>query len=215
VATLDSGVDLFHPDLAPSWRGGSGTLSWFDPHGENATPNDVSGHGTGVMGLIVGGDNSGTTSVSRANNPAVHLATGAVDQSLIIASGSARGPSTCTAGYFPHVVAPGIDVETTGLTFGGLIPNSYLSVSGTSVAAPHVAGAFALLKSAFPGSTLSALESAVEQTTVDLGPSGPDDQYGAGFIDVEAAYLDLSAGGAEAFACPHSRVQESLCFSVC
>jgi serine protease AprX len=286
VATLDSGVDPLHPDLAPAWRGGAN--SWFDPYGENASPHDVSGHGTQVMGLIVGGDNSGdtigmapgaswiaakifdnsgvatlsgihaslqwvldpdadsgtddapdivnnswsllnsagdcdlefqddldalrvaeivvvfsagnsgpspSTSMSPGDNPTVHFATGTVDSTLLVDSSSAQGPSACTAGYFPHVVAPGVAVETTNLTFGGLIPNSYLSVDGSSFAAPHVTGAFALLKSAVPDATLDELEAAVEQTTLDLGVPGPDDQYGAGLIDVPAAYTSLSGGG--------------------
>jgi len=53
VATMDSGVDASHPDLGPRWRGGSN--SWFDPNGQHATPADVTGHGTRVLGLIVGG----------------------------------------------------------------------------------------------------------------------------------------------------------------
>jgi subtilisin family serine protease len=89
------------------------------------------------------------------------------------------------------VVAPGVAVDTTGLTFGGLIPNSYDSVSGTSFSAPHVAGAFALLKSAVPDATFDELEAAMEESTLDLGVPGPDDQYGAGLIDVAAAHLNL------------------------
>ena len=59
IADLDSGVDVGHPDLSGSYRGG--TNSWFDPYGQHATPTDMSGHGTATTGLIVGGDASGTT----------------------------------------------------------------------------------------------------------------------------------------------------------
>ncbi len=58
VAVLDTGVDVSHPDLAPSWRGGAN--SWFDPYGEHVqTPVDVAGHGTWVAGLLAGRSNSG------------------------------------------------------------------------------------------------------------------------------------------------------------
>jgi subtilisin family serine protease len=59
VANLDTGVSLDHPDLVTRWRGGSN--SWFDPHGEHPdTPTDTSGHGTWTMGIMVGGDTSGS-----------------------------------------------------------------------------------------------------------------------------------------------------------
>jgi subtilisin family serine protease len=59
VAVLDSGVDMSHPELAARWRGG--TNSWFDPHGEYPDePFDVDGHGTQVLGVILGGDASGS-----------------------------------------------------------------------------------------------------------------------------------------------------------
>ncbi|MFT5729038.1 MAG: serine protease AprX [Desulforhopalus sp.] len=64
VASMDTGVDWQHLDLADSYRGGSN--SWFDPNGEHSTPYDkagsgYSGHGTQVTSLMVGGDASGTS----------------------------------------------------------------------------------------------------------------------------------------------------------
>lgn len=59
VAVLDSGADLNHPDLKARWRGGAN--SWFDPNGEFPdTPTDIDGHGTQVLGVILGGDASGS-----------------------------------------------------------------------------------------------------------------------------------------------------------
>jgi len=58
VASMDTGVDLNHPDLTGKWRGGAN--SWYDPFGKHDVPTDLSGHGTMTMGVILGGDSSGS-----------------------------------------------------------------------------------------------------------------------------------------------------------
>jgi len=57
IGIIGTGVDVNHPDLAPRYRGG--TNSWFDPLKGTTSPYDYSGHGTGVMGIALGGSNSG------------------------------------------------------------------------------------------------------------------------------------------------------------
>ncbi|GAB6193596.1 S8 family serine peptidase [Desulfocastanea catecholica] len=59
LANMDTGVDGNHPDLSARWRGGSN--SWYDPNGEHSTPYDRTGHGTQVMGIMVGGSAGGST----------------------------------------------------------------------------------------------------------------------------------------------------------
>lgn len=61
----------------------------------------------------------------------------------VLADFSSRGPVTSTWDIKPDIVAPGVAINST-------IPGGYLSLQGTSMAAPHVAGACALIKQAHP-----------------------------------------------------------------
>ena len=95
---------------------------------------------------------------------------------------SSRGPSPCGQPVYPQLVAPGVGIHTTDLY--GL----YADRTGTSVAAPHVAGALALLLQAFPGMSADRQAAALENSAVDLGPAGADNSYGRGRLDALAAY---------------------------
>jgi subtilisin family serine protease len=68
----------------------------------------------------------------------------------------------------------------------------YAVVSGTSYAAPHAAGALALLAGAFPQAGVGQLETALTASARDLGVAGEDNSYGYGLADVHAAYQLLS-----------------------
>jgi len=121
-----------------------------------------------------------------ANNPEA-LAVGATDDSDVIASFSGRGPSACSGAVSPRLAAPGVTIRTSDLSGG------YRSVSGTSFAAPHVAGALALLLGPFPGLSADRQEAALQSSAVDFGASGLDNDYGYGRLDVLAAYNWLSS----------------------
>ena len=133
------------------------------------------------------------TSVSPANYPE-SFAVGSVDEFLFIADTSSRGPSACDGAFYPELVAPGMNVRSADLTFGGVFPDSYASVSGTSFAAPHVAGSMALLLSADPALSVEQLESALSGVAADLGDPGPDYDYGNGLLDVFAAWDLVQTG---------------------
>lgn len=132
-----------------------------------------------------GGPGAGT-SYSPANNPSA-FAVGATNDSDLIYAYSSRGPSDCggAGSIFPDVVAPGVDIHTTDL-YG-----SYYDATGTSLAAPHAAGGLALLLSAFPNLSAAEQEAALIQGALDLGPVGPDNDFGHGRLDLFAAYQSL------------------------
>ena len=140
----------------------------------------------GIAVVLSAGNQGSAGSVSPADNPA-GFAVGAVDAALAVAATSSRGPSACDGSVYPEVVAPGVGIRTSDLTFNGTYPNSYVAVSGTSFATPHVAGAMALLRQADPAATVAELEQAVTATAVDLGAPGPDNTAGYGLLDAPAA----------------------------
>ena len=94
------------------------------------------------------------------------------------------------SGSYVDVAAPGSNILSTSPVALG---SSYMSMSGTSMASPHVAAVAALLKSKDPALTPDRLEAALESTAVDLGIKGFDPDYGSGRIDPEAALAFISA----------------------
>lgn len=114
------------------------------------------------------------------NIPGV-IAVGAVDINSVIASFSSRGGT----GNQVTISAPGVSVTSTF----ALPPNAYKSLSGTSMACPHVAGAVALVKQKFPFLTPAQIQAKLRGTATDLGVPGTDTTYGSGLINCDAATL--------------------------
>jgi len=113
-----------------------------------------------------------------------------VDFQSEIANFSSRGPAPCpeaggSLAIKPEVSAPGVGVRS-AITGGG-----FANFNGTSMAAPHVSGAFLLLKEAFPYLDGETLLLALYFSAVDRGEPGEDNTYGMGIIDVYAAFQYL------------------------
>ncbi|GAB4265732.1 MAG: hypothetical protein Kow0013_14170 [Pararhodobacter sp.] len=107
-------------------------------------------------------------------------AVGATDDSDNIASFSNQAP-----GGLVDLMAPGVSIHAA-------YPDTRTStayLSGTSMATPHVAGAFALLREAFPNATVDELEQALRCTGVPVTRSGIAETFYR--INVRAAYFAI------------------------
>jgi len=114
----------------------------------------------------------------RGTTPLNTFCVGAVDGSKTIASFSSRGPSRCHPDQVkPEIVAPGVSVRSS--TKGG----GYLSMSGTSMAAPYIAGLVALCRQYSPDATVAEIKNALIASCQDLGEAGEDNAYGYGLPD--------------------------------
>lgn len=159
----------------------------------------------GQMTVAAAG-NAGPSCGSVDDPPAIYdsvFSIGAVGSSSTLASFSSRGPVTIDGSgrLKPNVAAPGVAVRSSYPT------NTYLPVSGTSMASPHATGAMALLWSAKPAlkKQIRISRCYLEQSAVapsgspaSCGGTGPGDHpnnlWGWGLIDVLAA-IDLGPDG--------------------
>ena len=118
-----------------------------------------------------------------------------------IAPFSSRGPSAIDRVPKPDLVSPGVGIESLAdpasrlytVNSNGLLAGStpgpyfpYLSLSGTSMAAPVVSGTIALMLQANPALTPAAVK-AILRHTAQASPSYDARTQGAGFLDAKAA----------------------------
>jgi subtilisin family serine protease len=152
------------------------------PPNMTRTPGDVPGPWIGP-GQPALGATGGVTTVGATDHMSDALAyfssPGPVDWSQPAGSGDWRlcDPGTPNVGLIkPDVSAPGMDVLST-VPGGGYALNS-----GTSMASPHVAGLAALMLSKNYDLTSDQVDPILETTALDLGPTGKDNDFGAGRI---------------------------------
>ena len=113
------------------------------------------------------------------------ITVGAVDRYMKVASWSSRGP-TLDDRYKPDICAVGVSVTAASLPYleyPELEWKIYRSWSGTSVAAPMISGAVALLRQAHPEWSPSMVKAALLTRAVPRG-GGVNNDYGYGVADV-------------------------------
>lgn len=176
---------------------GSGPTDGTDPMSQAV--NRLSAE-TGALFVIAAG-NSGPEpySVSAPGAADSALTVGAVDSADRLASFSSRGPRVGDNGLKPELTAPGVDVLAARSQYAPEGEGSYLTMSGTSMATPHVAGAAALLARAHPDWTGQQLKDALVSTTKITQQYSPF-SAGSGRLDVAAAVNGTVFATGSAFA---------------
>lgn len=155
---VNSNADIISMSLGTS----SNVLSF-----ENAVN---AAYNSGVL-LIAAAGNSGGSVIYPAAYDSV-IAVSATDSNDDIAYFSSRGPEI-------ELAAPGVNILSTWIS------DSYNTISGTSMATPHVSGVAALAMQTNPLLTNEEIRTLLQNTADDLGDEGRDNLFGYGIVDAE------------------------------
>ncbi|MGW2334495.1 S8 family peptidase [Streptomyces sp. NPDC001685] len=144
----------------------------------------------GVLFTIAAG-NAGPESVGSPGSADAALTVGAVDDKDALAPWSSTGPRAGDGAVKPDVTAPGVDITAASAKGSAIAqevgenPPGYVTIEGTSMATPHVAGAAAILKQQHPDWTYTELKGAL--TASAKGGAYTPFQQGAGRVQVDKA----------------------------
>ena len=136
----------------------------------------------GGMLLVAAAGNAGNSSLSYPASYSSVMSVAAVDSSRNRANYSQYNSQV-------EIAAPGSSVYSTYKN------NSYSTLSGTSMATPHVTGVAALVWSQFPSCTPARIRTALTATAQDRGTAGRDVYYGFGIVRAQNAVSYLQTNG--------------------
>ena len=142
---------------------------------------------TGSLFVIAAG-NTGAEGIGSPGAADSALTVGAVDKSDNLAWFSSKGPRFGSSGLKPDLTAPGVGIKAARSQYAAQGSGSYMTMDGTSMATPHVAGAAAILSQRHPDWTGAQLKDALMSTTKRLDDIQPF-EGGTGRLDVAAATL--------------------------
>ncbi|HCU66851.1 MAG TPA: alkaline serine protease [Rheinheimera sp.] len=135
----------------------------------------------GGMLLVAAAGNAGTSAFSYPASYSAVMSVAAVNSSKVRASFSQYNSQV-------EISGPGVSVNSTYKN------STYASLSGTSMASPHVAGVAALVWSQHRTCSAAKIRAALNATAEDRGTAGRDTQYGWGIVRAKAAvdYLNIN-----------------------
>lgn len=111
--------------------------------------------GAGIATVIASGNSGYTNSISAPSCISSAVAVGSTTKSDVVADYSNSSPLI-------DLLAPGTSI------YSSIPTDSYAYLSGTSMATPHVVGAFAVLKSAKPSATPNEIQQLLESSGISI-----------------------------------------------
>ncbi|MFE2302902.1 S8 family serine peptidase [Streptomyces sp. NPDC059445] len=175
----ESGADVVNMSLGDSYP-----TDGSDPMSQTV---DALSAKYGTLFVIAAG-NAGPESISAPGAAASALTVAATDKQDQLASFSSTGPLASSGALKPDIAAPGVDItaaRSQEMTDGGT--GMYRTLSGTSMATPHVVGAAAILAQRHPDWTGAQLKEQLMSTAKGLDAGYSPYEVGTGRVDVAAA----------------------------
>ena len=149
----------------------------------------------GIIPVFAAGNDGeqGAGTIRTMNSYDKNIVIGAVDKDKVIAGFSSIGPGFYNQGGKVHLTdkpefcAQGVNVVSC------YNDDKYVTMSGTSMATPHIVGLIALMLQANPNLTLENVRDILKLASIDGGEAGYDYRYGFGVVDGYQAVLAASA----------------------
>ncbi len=150
--------------------------------------------------FVVAAGNAGPETISTPAAAAAALTVAATDKQDNLAGFSSTGPLAYSGGMKPDISAPGVEItaaRSQEMTDGG--EGLYRTISGTSMATPHVAGAAAILAQQHPSWTGARLKEHLMSSAKGLAEWYTPYEVGTGRLDVASAVHSTVSGTASLF----------------
>ncbi|MFI2608517.1 S8 family serine peptidase [Kitasatospora sp. NPDC018619] len=143
----------------------------------------------GTLFVAAAGNSGAPGTVGTPGSADAALTVGSVDRDGALAQNSSRGPRVGDQAVKPDLTAPGVAIvaaRAAGTSGQEPVGDRYTAISGTSMAAPHVAGAAALLAQQHPQWKGPQLKAALTSSASPAAGQGAYEQ-GAGRVDLARA----------------------------
>jgi subtilisin family serine protease len=205
VWAVNHGADVVSMSLGGDYDDGTHPLS--------LAVNELSESSDTLFVIAAGNAGPEPGTVSSPGSAKDALTVGAVDDADTMAFFSSRGPLVRSGALKPEVSAPGVGIiaaRSAGTTLGDPVGERHTSMSGTSMATPHVAGLAAILKQEHAGWDGDQIKSAIANSAVAVAGATAFDT-GTGRIDaLKAIHAEVLAPATQSlgsFAWPYSDLE--------